>query len=379
MAEFLVPAEVFPPGEFLRDELEARDWTQTEFADILGRPVRLVNEIIAGKRGITPQTAKEIAAALGTSPEFWLNLEAAYQLSRTTDVPDRIAKAAQIRAQFPVREMIKRGWIEDSENVRVLEAQVKRFYRINDLNERPRLAHAAKKSAEISNYGDLSPAQEAWLYRVNQIAAAMQVPRYSEEALRNALPRLHALMSEPEEVRHVPAMLEECGVRFVVVEPFPGSKIDGVCFWLDASPWSPVIGLTLRLDRIDNFWFVLRHEIEHVLRKDASLDNDLDPSADPTATGLPEQERFANEAAADFCVPTQRMEGFIARTHPLYSEQRVIGFARTVGVHPGIIVGQIQKRTGRWDLLRKHLAKIRDIIVQSAMTDGYGRVGPVGI
>lgn len=75
-----VVAEVFPPGEFLRDELEARGWTQTEFAEIIGRPTRLVNEIIAAKRGITPDTAKEIAAALGTSAQFWMNLETTYQL-----------------------------------------------------------------------------------------------------------------------------------------------------------------------------------------------------------------------------------------------------------------------------------------------------------
>jgi HTH-type transcriptional regulator / antitoxin HigA len=50
----IVPAQAFSPGEFLRDELEARDWTQAEFAEIIGRPVRLVNELIAGKRGITP-------------------------------------------------------------------------------------------------------------------------------------------------------------------------------------------------------------------------------------------------------------------------------------------------------------------------------------
>ena len=53
-----IPAEVFPPGEFLRGELEARGWTQTEFAEIISRPTRLVNEIIAGKRGITPDTAR---------------------------------------------------------------------------------------------------------------------------------------------------------------------------------------------------------------------------------------------------------------------------------------------------------------------------------
>ena len=69
------PAEVFHPGEHLLDELEARGWTQTEFAEIIGRPLRLVNEIINGKRGITPETAREFAAALGTSAEFWMNLD----------------------------------------------------------------------------------------------------------------------------------------------------------------------------------------------------------------------------------------------------------------------------------------------------------------
>ena len=46
-------AEIFPPGEFLREELEARNWSQTELAEIMGRPVRLINEIIAGKKAIT--------------------------------------------------------------------------------------------------------------------------------------------------------------------------------------------------------------------------------------------------------------------------------------------------------------------------------------
>jgi HTH-type transcriptional regulator / antitoxin HigA len=376
MADLIVPAEVFPPGEFLRDELEAREWTQTEFAEILGRPVRLVNEILAGKRAITPQTANEIAAALGTSPEFWLNLEAAYQLSKTQPAPERIAREAALRERFPIREMIRRGWLENSENVSVLEAQVLRFYGINSLDERPALAHAAKKGGELENYGELTPAQEAWLFRVKQIATALQVAPYSEQRLRDALPRLQALMGEPEEVRHVPTLLAECGVRLVVVEPLPASKIDGVCFWLEGSAWSPVIGLTLRYDRIDNFWFVLRHEIEHVLRRDASLDSDLDPNSD-AGNDLPEQERLANEAAQDFCVSTQRIENFIARVHPLYSEQRIIGFSRTLGVHPGLVVGQLQRRLKRYDLLRKHLVKIREIVTQSAMTDGYGRFCPV--
>ena len=66
-----IPAQAFSPGEFLRDELEERGWTQTEFAEIIGRPHRVVNEIIAGKRGISPETAHEFAAALGPSAQLW--------------------------------------------------------------------------------------------------------------------------------------------------------------------------------------------------------------------------------------------------------------------------------------------------------------------
>ena len=57
MATTIRPAEAFSPGEFLREELEERGWTQADLAEIMGRPLVLVNEIIAGKRGITAETS----------------------------------------------------------------------------------------------------------------------------------------------------------------------------------------------------------------------------------------------------------------------------------------------------------------------------------
>ena len=78
-------AEVCHPGEHLRDELDARGWTQVEFAEIIGRPVQAINEIVNGKRGVTARTAREFGAALGTSAELWMNLNTAYRLSRVTD------------------------------------------------------------------------------------------------------------------------------------------------------------------------------------------------------------------------------------------------------------------------------------------------------
>ena len=89
-----IPAEVFPPGEFLREELEARRWTQTEFAEIISRPTRLVNEIIAVKRGVTPDTARALAAAFGTSAQLWMNMETSYQLSKAAPASEGIARAA---------------------------------------------------------------------------------------------------------------------------------------------------------------------------------------------------------------------------------------------------------------------------------------------
>ncbi len=76
----MTPHTVFPPGEIIKDELEARGWTQARFAEILGRPHQVVNGILNGKREITPETALQIAAALGSSAEMWVRMEAEYRL-----------------------------------------------------------------------------------------------------------------------------------------------------------------------------------------------------------------------------------------------------------------------------------------------------------
>src|SRR6478752_6273236 len=76
------PAEVFPPGDFIAEELEARGWTQGDLARILGRPLQAVNAIIRGKKAITPETAVGLGAAFGTSAEIWLNMENSYRLHR---------------------------------------------------------------------------------------------------------------------------------------------------------------------------------------------------------------------------------------------------------------------------------------------------------
>ena len=367
------PAEVFPPGEFLVGELQARGWTQVEFAEIIQRPNQLVNEIIKGNRSITPETAREISAALGTSAQYWLNLEAAYQLWRTTPAPNAeiIARTAQLREHFPVRELIKRGWIEPSGNPEVVEQRVFDFYGISNAEDVPQIAHAARRNRQEN----LSPLQEAWLFRVKQIAEAVYAPEYSETGLRQTVEEMKILLTEPEEVRHVPGMLEECGVRLIVVEPIPNSKIDGACFWINGGT-SPVIGLTLKWDYIDQFWFNLRHEIEHTLRGDGK-DMVMIDNFDGDLNTEDEAEIVANTIAAEFCVPQDSLNDFILRHDPMYSRKIFIGFSNLMKRHPGIVAGQLQYNIKRPALFNKFQARVRDILTETALTDGYGRELPI--
>ncbi len=90
------PAEVFPPGDFLREEMEARGWNQRDLARILDRPVQVVNEIINGRKRITAETAKELGLAFGTGPEYWINLEVAYRLGKAREPDPGIAQRARL-------------------------------------------------------------------------------------------------------------------------------------------------------------------------------------------------------------------------------------------------------------------------------------------
>lgn len=370
-----IPAEVFPPGEFLADELEARGWTQVEFAEIIRRPTRLVNEIIAGKRSITPETAREFSAALGTSAQYWLNLETAYQLWNTAPTPhaDIIARSAKLRERFPVHEMIKRGWIEPSDNPEVTEKRVFDLYGISSIDDEPQLSHAARRNYQE----ELSAYQEAWLFRVKQLAEAIHAPKYSAAKLQQAVGDMEMLLTEPEEIRHVPALLMDCGVRLVIVEPIPNSKIDGVCFWID-NRRSPVIGLTLKWDYIDRFWFNLRHEIEHALRGDGKTKVVIDDFEEGFDTE-DEAEVAANSAAEEFCVPQAKLQDFILRHDPMYSTNNFVGFSRIIKRHPGIVAGQLQHKIKRPELFKKYQTRVRTIITETALTDGYGRELPFAI
>jgi HTH-type transcriptional regulator/antitoxin HigA len=377
-----VPEDFRTPGQLIRSLLEERGWDQRLLAVVLGVEETRISKLISGMKAVDAETAIALSEVFEIDPERLLDLQKSYDLAKARIAfrPDRgRANRALLFGQLPISEMIHRGWL-DTENIRDIpqvEAALASFFGVRSPEEIEILPHAAKKTDTAT---PVTPAQLVWIYRVKQIAREMLVPPYSRSGALNAIEKLNHLLLSAEEARNAPRILAEVGIRFVIVESLKSAKIDGVCCWLDDT--SPVIGMSLRFDRIDNFWFVLRHELEHVMRghgrdKDV-LDSELEVDRAGTGHVVSDEERVANEAAAEFCVPSASIEQFIARKAPIFAERDLLGFARTLRIHPGLVAGQLQRRTQRYELFRKHLVKIRSIIAPNAMVDGWGDVAPTG-
>lgn len=369
------PAEVFPPGEFLREELEARGWTQSEFASILGRPVPTVNLILSGKKAITPDTAKEIAEALGTSADLWLNLQTAYDLAQAEGPMGAVSQRAKMYELAPVKEMVRRGWIRATDSADGLANELCRFFRVENLRtELPVFAAARQSATEHS----LTAPQRAWCVRALQLGETVNAADYRRSQMPECIRRVRQLAAHAEEARHLPKLLGEFGIRFVVVEHLASTKIDGAALWLSQD--RPVLAVSIRFDRINWLWHTICHELSHIHHGDnAVLDTDLvrDPDSDApdSAAVLPEMEKRADAEAAAMLVPPDRLNSFIIRVRPYYSKQRIIQFAHTVGVHPGIVAGQLQhlgqiKFSANTDML----VKVRSIVTSTAVTDGWGKI-----
>ena len=360
--------------------LDQRGWTKRTLAVVLDVGEATITRLAGDKQPIDAKLAVVLEEVFGVPAEGFLLLQKEYDLAhaRIAAQPDpNRANRAALYGDLPVAEMIKRCWL-NAENVRdkKVQTELMRFFGVNRLEDIEILPHAAKKTAV---HEPATPAQLAWLHRVKQIAADMIVAPYSPQAVKAAVTKLRPLTISPEAAAKVPRIMAECGIRFVIVETLASAKIDGVCFWLNDR--SPVIGMSLRYDRNDNFWFVLRHEMEHVIqlhgRTAVMLDAELEGDRAGVGLNVSAEERVANQAAQEFCVPDAMMDAFVARKAPFFSERDLVAFARILKVHPGIVAGQLQRKTGRYDRFRDHLAKVRTIIAPNAIKDGWGDVAPV--
>ncbi|NJN86822.1 MAG: HigA family addiction module antidote protein [Leptolyngbyaceae cyanobacterium SL_7_1] len=332
MSQLLLPARVPPPGRILVRELETRGWTQKDLAEITGRPVQTINEIVQAKKQITPETALDFGEAFGTSAEFWTNLETNYRLylARKDNQARDITRKSQLYSLAPISELLKRGWIQATDSIDDLEEKVCDFFGIDSIDQPPKLAINFRCSQERDPE---AIAQLAWAKQVENLAAQQTVSSFDRKQLRAAIPKILALTRHAEDVQHIPDLLLSLGVHFVIVPHLSKTYLDGAAFYLDSHP---IVALTLRYDRIDSFWFTLMHELGHIVAgHQGSYLDDLGNLA------VNDEESEANQLAANWLIDSQALQEFVVQHKPRFSRKAIEQFAQSQNRHPGIILGRL--------------------------------------
>lgn len=317
-----------PPGQILAGELDAREWTQADFAAIIGRPTQFVSEIVTGKKEITRESAAQIGAALGQGPMHWLNLQNDFLLNEqlkdraTQQALSDVRRRAALNARAPIKMLQKRG-ILVGQSLDELEREV------DDLLQ-PELQIAARRSN-----GDepVTQIQRAWVACVRRQARTITVRKYSKKGLAELAATLPRMLNTPNQFRSLPERLAEVGVALVYVEAFPGAKIDGCSFTVNGTP---VIGLSGRWKRLDKVLFTLLHEIAHILLghvDSAVIVESMDDLGDDS------REDDADVQAGQWVVPTPLPE-----PPARISSSWVDHVAVQRGLAPIVVIGQLQIR-----------------------------------
>lgn len=327
-------AELFPAGEHLSDELDARGWSQIDFAEVLGRPPQFVSEIISGKREITRESAAQIGAALSTSPELWLNLQDSYLLWKQEQDANinRNLNAVKVRAALrrlaPVPLLVKRGFLSASAPEEQ-ERELLRLFEIERLSDDPAISFVARRS---NSDEAVNVIQRAWVACLKASAQGLDAGPYSRLALRQLAGQLTSMARDPEAFVSFQALFAQVGVKIAYVEAFPGGKLDGCALVVEGIP---IIGVSGRWKRLDKVLFTILHEAAHIVLghvrdDDGVIVDDLDAEGD-------DLEAAADDMAEWWAIPGALSAVPERLTAPWIREQ-----ADRLSVHPITLVGRLQ-------------------------------------
>jgi len=329
------PDYAVPPGATLRETIEAHGIDQKEFARRTRFTEKHVNQVIKGKAPISADAAIRFERVTGVPAQFWNNLESQYQEQMA-----RLAATEQLQADLawlknvPIKELTNRGAIPASKEPTELLEHVLQFFGVASVAawkegwSEPQFAF--RRSQAVAQQDE---AMAAWL-RLGEIAARKQeCASYSAKRFRANLNKVRSLtVCDPEEF--VPKMTKLCaesGVALVFVREIKGAPVSGATKWL--TPGKAMICLSLRGKQNDRLWFTFFHEAGHILndsKKEVFVD--VDDGDNP-------RERAANEFAARLLIPPQ----YDPELPALTSRAAVIAFARKLRIHPGIVVGRLQR------------------------------------
>lgn len=337
------PQTVTHPGVTLKEKLDELGMSQKEFAIRTGKPEQTVVKVIDGQSALTPDMAVQFEAVLGIPARFWLNRQQQYdeavaRLKRR----EFLADACDWVSKFPVKEMMKFGWLNETQSSEEKIEALLSFFSMSSPKawEDYYLSQKLKVSFRISlaHYGE-PYAISAWLRQGELQAMQSDAPAFDRNGFLVTLARIKTVMAEhPDDFfTQLQRHCLEAGVKVVHTPCLPKAPIHGSTRWLHDD--MPLIQLTARYKQNDHFWFTFFHEAAHILlhgKKHISIECTQDESA------RDEKEVEADAFAVKWTF-SEEEEREVLR-HGNLTEEDIIDFARKFGTHPAMIIGRFQHK-----------------------------------
>lgn len=329
------------PGDTLLEAISDRNISQAELAKRLGRPLKLVNEIIKGKTAIRPETALQLEKVLNIPSTFWNNLESNYQDFKAREKEENALKIEieQIK-NYPYGAMAIRGWVSETDVLLEKLKNLLNFFGVTSLNnivEREKLESMNYRISTKITSSKLSV--YAWLRKGIIDSQEIEISNYDEKKFLNAMNYVRSILNEDMDVflPEINAVLPKSGVAFVLTENLPHAPINGAARWINSN--KALIQMSLRNIYSDIFWFSFFHECFHILKhrkKELNIDfeNTLHIYIDES------KEDDANKFAKNMLLAPDLYSEFIQKTD--FSIQSIKAFAEKADAFPGVVIGRLQ-------------------------------------
>jgi HTH-type transcriptional regulator/antitoxin HigA len=332
------------PGFTIKKYIEARGWSQDDLAQLTDISAKQLSKIINNKVRITIETARLLAKAFETSPEFWVNLDNRYRLNRKSDTikENSTQRKAQIRKYMPVSEILKKGWFEFDKTAEGYEALFENIWDEKYINstiyeniERKFCARQKNNHEDYTQYYSYT-----WQQIARIKAKIINVPSYNETLLKQIANNFTVYTYSKNGVEEIVKDLNRAGIKFFILSHLSKTYLDGACFFDEENP---VIVYTGRYDRVDNFWFTLAHEIAHVLLHLQELKDQgfLDDLKDGEVTSV--QEKEADQKAEEILRVVEILSH--AQSYVNYfSEEKLNSISDTLKIDQSVILGVLQHK-----------------------------------
>ena len=323
-----------PPGRTIQSILREKNLSTLDLSNRLQWSADEVRRLLDGHTPINFRIARRLSRILGSSVEFWISREFHY---RQVSIKLRHAEE-QWLGTLPIDDMVRFGWLKPAPLPNQQAQTCLEFFGVSDLSTWKRsYSHLDKHIGfRASPSCHSTPgAVAAWLRQGEIEASTIACAPWHPAQLRNSIPAIRSLTRQKNPSVFMPLLQSQCassGVAVTVVRAPHGCRASGAVRFLTEK--KAIIQLSARYLVDDQFWFTFFHEIGHLLLQEPRgiiLDH-LDES--DTA-----EEDEANEFAACILIPTE----YRSKMFNLPNKSRAImKFARTIGIAPGIVVGQLQ-------------------------------------